>query len=224
MEAHGKDRVHALAKEAGVTANEVLRLLGAWGEIVKSASSVVEASLARRLRDHYAIQIRDSIASGAYGISAGPGHPNAGDGGFGAAYERARRNSRAKSTYAKPPAGEIETAIYRHVIDPRRTRQGRYTPEERDRVERLTRQWALTWLPDVIGWIRVSGGTDPSVSVKLFQKGLTPADAELRLGFGRLEPTRETIIQRVMNGTLGVNDAVRQVEQFRCSDQATGSE
>lgn len=60
--------------------------------------------------------------------------------------------------------------------------------------------------------------------MKLFQKGLTPADAELRLGFGRLEPTRETIIQRVMNGTLGVNYAVRQVEQFRCSDQATGSE
>lgn len=224
MQAHGKNRVHALAKEVGVTAKEVLRLLGGWGEVVKSASSVVEAPLARRVREHYATQLWDSIAPGDYGISVGNAHTNASDGGFAAAYEQARRNSRGKPAAQKARPGEIEAAIYRHVIDPGRTRQGRYTPEERDRAERLTRQWALTWLPDVVGWIRVSGGKDPTVSAKLSERGLTPDDAELRLGFGRLEPTRNTIIQRVMSGNLGVNDAVRQVMQFRLSDQATGSE
>ncbi|WP_253778603.1 translation initiation factor IF-2 [Goodfellowiella coeruleoviolacea] len=47
----GKARVHELAKELGVTSKEVLNKLADLGEYVKSASSTVEAPVARRLRD-----------------------------------------------------------------------------------------------------------------------------------------------------------------------------
>ncbi|GAA3839971.1 hypothetical protein GCM10022243_02870 [Saccharothrix violaceirubra] len=50
----GKARVHELAKELGVTSKELLNKLADQGEYVKSASSTVEAPVARRLRDAYA--------------------------------------------------------------------------------------------------------------------------------------------------------------------------
>jgi translation initiation factor IF-2 len=49
----GKARVHELAKELGVTSKDVLAKLKELGEFVKSASSTVEAPVARRLRDAY---------------------------------------------------------------------------------------------------------------------------------------------------------------------------
>ncbi|KXO92129.1 translation initiation factor IF-2 [Tsukamurella pulmonis] len=49
----GKARVHELAKELGVTSKEVLARLSEQGEFVKSASSTVEAPVARRLRESY---------------------------------------------------------------------------------------------------------------------------------------------------------------------------
>src|SRR5690606_39593260 len=45
--------VHELAKELGVTSKEVLAKLKEQGEFVKSASSTVEAPVARRLRDAF---------------------------------------------------------------------------------------------------------------------------------------------------------------------------
>jgi len=47
----GKARVHELAKELGVTSKQVLTKLESLGEYVKSASSTVEAPVARKLRD-----------------------------------------------------------------------------------------------------------------------------------------------------------------------------
>ncbi|HEY2723727.1 MAG TPA: translation initiation factor IF-2 [Pseudonocardiaceae bacterium] len=49
----GKARVHELAKELGVTSKEVLSKLADLGEYVKSASSTVEAPVARKLRDSF---------------------------------------------------------------------------------------------------------------------------------------------------------------------------
>jgi translation initiation factor IF-2 len=57
----GKARVHELAKELGVTSKEVLNKLAEQGEYVKSASSTVEAPVARRLRDAY---VKSSKKSG----------------------------------------------------------------------------------------------------------------------------------------------------------------
>jgi translation initiation factor IF-2 len=49
-----KARVHELAKEFGVTSKQVLAKLQEMGEFVKSASSTVEAPVARRLQDAFA--------------------------------------------------------------------------------------------------------------------------------------------------------------------------
>ncbi len=49
----GKARVHELAKELGVSSKEVLARLSQQGEFVKSASSTVEAPVARRLRESF---------------------------------------------------------------------------------------------------------------------------------------------------------------------------
>src|SRR5690606_4179577 len=50
----GKARVHELAKELGVPSKTVLAKLKEMGEFVKSASSTVEAPVARRLREEMA--------------------------------------------------------------------------------------------------------------------------------------------------------------------------
>lgn len=222
--AQGKARVHELAAEFGVTAKDILVLLSGWGEFLKSASSTVEAPLARRVREHYAARPPRPIAARDYGASADlRGPTGADDGGFGAALEKARRQGRRTSPGSHKP-GDIETALYRRVIDPVRTRHGGYTPEERDRVERLMRRWLETWLDDMAEWIRVSGGQHPDDAVKLHAAGLTPMDADLRLGFGRIDPTRDTIMQRVIKGTIGIKDAVSQVKEYRRSQSATGSD
>lgn len=63
----GKARVHQLAKELGVTSKEVLAKLAAQGERVKSASSTVEAPVARRLREAYGVPHPVPRAAGAKG-------------------------------------------------------------------------------------------------------------------------------------------------------------
>ena len=49
----GKARVHELAKELGVESKVVLAKLKEMGEFVKSASSTIEAPVARRLREEF---------------------------------------------------------------------------------------------------------------------------------------------------------------------------
>lgn len=222
--AQGKARVHELAAEFGVTAKDILVILGGWNEFVKSASSTVEAPLARRVREHYAARPPRPITARDYGASAGASRPVvADDNDFWAELEKAHRQSRRTSPGSHKP-GEIETALFRCVIDPVRTRRGNYTPEEHDRVERLLRRWLETWLDDMAEWISVSGGQHPDIAVQLCAAGLTPADADLRLGFGRIDPSRDTIIRRVIRGTLGIKDAVSQVEEYRRSQSATGTD
>ncbi|MET9325947.1 translation initiation factor IF-2 [Tsukamurella sp. NPDC003166] len=67
----GKARVHELAKELGVTSKEVLARLSEQGEFVKSASSTVEAPVARRLRESYGPK-SDGGAKPAGGAKPGP--------------------------------------------------------------------------------------------------------------------------------------------------------
>ncbi len=68
----GKARVHELAKELGVTSKEVLARLSQQGEFVKSASSTVEAPVARRLRESFggAKPAADKVKAGANGAPA----------------------------------------------------------------------------------------------------------------------------------------------------------
>ncbi|WP_280232452.1 translation initiation factor IF-2 [Nocardia cyriacigeorgica] len=67
----GKARVHELAKELGVTSKELLAKLKEQGEFVKSASSTVEAPVARRLRE--SVASKSAPADGATaGAKPGP--------------------------------------------------------------------------------------------------------------------------------------------------------
>ncbi|WP_326547144.1 translation initiation factor IF-2 [Mycolicibacterium sp. ND9-15] len=72
----GKARVHELAKELGVTSKEVLARLSEQGEFVKSASSTVEAPVARRLRESFgggkaAEKVAEKVKADGNGSSAG---------------------------------------------------------------------------------------------------------------------------------------------------------
>ncbi|WP_159426387.1 translation initiation factor IF-2 N-terminal domain-containing protein, partial [Mycolicibacterium vaccae] len=76
----GKARVHELAKELGVTSKQVLARLSEQGEFVKSASSTVEAPVARRLRESFGGNKSDKPAApagsnGSAGVSAKPSAP-----------------------------------------------------------------------------------------------------------------------------------------------------
>jgi translation initiation factor IF-2 len=74
----GKARVHELAKELGVTSKEVLARLSEQGEFVKSASSTVEAPVARRLRESFGgakPSAETKATDGAVRAAAGNGAP-----------------------------------------------------------------------------------------------------------------------------------------------------
>ncbi|HVE95613.1 MAG TPA: translation initiation factor IF-2 [Pseudonocardiaceae bacterium] len=76
----GKARVHELAKELGVTSKEVLKKLADLGEYVKSASSTVEAPVARKLRDSFpseAVKVSQANGASASSRSSGGGSPAA---------------------------------------------------------------------------------------------------------------------------------------------------
>src|SRR3954471_21120507 len=70
----GKARVHELAKEFGVDSKTVLAKLKEQGEFVKSASSTVEAPVARRLREALGAPRRGE-PRGAGGAGTGPAPP-----------------------------------------------------------------------------------------------------------------------------------------------------
>src|SRR6476469_4197839 len=76
----GKARVHELAKELGVESKTVLAKLQELGEYVKSASSTVEAPVARRLRASLEAAEAGSAPAPAPASPAAPAPPAAPDG------------------------------------------------------------------------------------------------------------------------------------------------
>ncbi|HEY3008310.1 MAG TPA: translation initiation factor IF-2 [Micromonosporaceae bacterium] len=74
----GKARVHELAKELGVESKIVLARLKEMGEFVKSASSTVEAPVARRLREVFVASpgpVASAVTAGEPKVSAKPAPP-----------------------------------------------------------------------------------------------------------------------------------------------------
>lgn len=100
----GKARVHELAKQLGVTSKEVLAQLNAQGERVKSASSTVEAPVARRLREAYEVPHpapRAAVAKGQRRAASTIPTP------LDVASGKAQRQRTATATSPQPkPAGE----------------------------------------------------------------------------------------------------------------------
>ncbi|MFC0006181.1 translation initiation factor IF-2 [Micromonospora siamensis] len=68
----GKARVHELAKELGVESKTVLAKLKEMGEFVKSASSTVEAPVARRLRNAFVASAGSAPAPAAPPVAPAP--------------------------------------------------------------------------------------------------------------------------------------------------------
>ena len=73
----GKARVHELAKELGVESKIVLAKLKEMGEFVKSASSTVEAPVARRLRGAFSASQEAAASQAASAAPAAPSTPQA---------------------------------------------------------------------------------------------------------------------------------------------------
>jgi len=105
-----KARVHELAKELGVTSKEVLARLSEQGEFVKSASSTVEAPVARRLRESFgggkAAAKTEEPAAKAPAKSAAKAAPAAG--GDGKAAKPAAPAAPAAPKPSAPPAPAAE--------------------------------------------------------------------------------------------------------------------
>ncbi|ULP44120.1 translation initiation factor IF-2 [Mycobacterium lentiflavum] len=97
----GKARVHELAKELGVTSKEVLARLNEQGEFVKSASSTVEAPVARRLRESF---------GGGKPSAGAKSAPKAPDRSLDKALDRAIQKPSGNGAAAAAPAKPAETA------------------------------------------------------------------------------------------------------------------
>ncbi|MHA7650705.1 translation initiation factor IF-2 [Mycobacterium sp. ML4] len=111
----GKARVHELAKELGVTSKEVLARLTEQGEFVKSASSTVEAPVARRLRESFgggkpaAAKSPQSVPAASAPTAAKPAAkaaPSAADSALDRALDKAVGNGAPTSAPARPAAPE----------------------------------------------------------------------------------------------------------------------
>ncbi|MBJ7341215.1 translation initiation factor IF-2 N-terminal domain-containing protein, partial [Mycolicibacterium sp.] len=97
----GKARVHELAKELGVTSKEVLARLSEQGEFVKSASSTVEAPVARRLREALGGGSKPAPAKSA---PAAPKAPSGGAATNGGVVTSAPKPGGPKPAAPRPPA------------------------------------------------------------------------------------------------------------------------
>ncbi|MGV0049747.1 translation initiation factor IF-2 [Mycobacterium colombiense] len=113
----GKARVHELAKELGVTSKEVLARLNDQGEFVKSASSTVEAPVARRLRESFGGGKAAEKAPAKASAQAGAKAPAAKapdkslDKALDNAIGSAGGNGEATATPAKPAAPQASAAV-----------------------------------------------------------------------------------------------------------------
>ncbi|MBV9353084.1 MAG: translation initiation factor IF-2 N-terminal domain-containing protein, partial [Mycobacterium sp.] len=106
----GKARVHELAKELGVTSKEVLARLSEQGEFVKSASSTVEAPVARRLRESFGAGKAAAAKTAGNGAVAAPPAKVAGDGAAATAPAKAAERKPSAPAAAPPPAASAPPA------------------------------------------------------------------------------------------------------------------
>jgi hypothetical protein len=164
--------VREVAEELGLTTHQLLAELAARGYFVKSASSTLEPPVITRLRQELPVGHTRPIDENLYGNSAVRRPQKRGDeDGFWSAVERAQQNRGSSSGRTRDtPSGPITTAILELVIVPQRPAhirraEGKYTPEECDGADCISRNWASAWLTggtdnesDIVEWIRVAQG------------------------------------------------------------------
>jgi hypothetical protein len=96
------------------------------------------------------------------------------------------------------------------------------TPKERDRAQRLTKQWAATWLSDMVDWIRVSGGelveVLPADSVPV-SAGHTCSGAAC----ADVDPSAASRVRRQSPSGSPTNAAMRSISRCRRSIDSASS-
>ncbi|BBY06433.1 translation initiation factor IF-2 N-terminal domain-containing protein [Mycobacterium noviomagense] len=235
-----KLRVHELAREFGWTSRQLLDELRRRGEFVKSAANTLEAPVVRAIRRDFAAvggpsDLETAVTRELYGRSAEPHAADESGDSFAAALARAKSKSVPKKAKSRTPQwrSAILQAILDEVIVPRRPEHldkphGTYFSWELKQAEEMNAQWAAARLnglgcddSEVIGWIRLSGGERPQLAVDLFQGGVSPEEAQLRLGYGgRIDPRRPTLYQRLRDGHMSRSEIIAAVREWHRNNSA----
>lgn len=146
-----KIRVYELAKELGIESAQLLRLLKDMGVIVRSASSLVEAPVERRVKEVLA-QRPDLVTRPA-----------------------AREESRTERPLGQPRSGVKpfkSPAPKSRPVRPKRLEPGKHTKTPWDEA------WFAD--SDRSAWV-AAGINDPKMAIALIGKGLGPADMNERV-------------------------------------------
>lgn len=235
-------RVHELARELGWTSRQLLDELRRRGEFVKSASSVLEAPVVRAMRENFAtanegVDREATVDPAVYGHSAeAPVVAQDSTETFAAAVERARTQSetkdQARTAQWRPPILQVlleEIVIAQRPEHLEKPSGGVYFRWELKKAERLNALWAEARLnglnahdAEVIKWIRLSDGQRPKVAADLASCGITPEEADLRIGHGgRIDARLPTIYERYRNRRIGRSETIALTRQWR-QNQRTG--
>jgi hypothetical protein len=185
----GKARVHELAAELGVPAKDVLAKLKELGEFVKSASSTVDAPVARRLRECYrqrpagqrpvvprpAVSPPHAAVTGQRGVSSPsrrtPFAP------------LPSRRPRREWYRGEEPQGLTRFLLDNYVVkqrDPEQKPPSRpYWDDEVRRARKLSDEWAGTLLEglefsDILRWVRA--GWSAEHAGVLHRAGIPPEE------------------------------------------------
>jgi hypothetical protein len=75
--------------------------------------------------------------------------------------------------------------------------------------------------PIVIKWIRLSGGHRPRLAAELSSADITPAEANLHLGYGgRIDPRMDTLYARFRDRRITRSEVIAAVRQWRQNNAA----
>ena len=227
----GKARVHELAKEFGVDSKTLLAKLKELGFFVKSASSLVEAPVARQLRECFPHAQRSTSPPGRPAPrSAVQGHA--------APLPPVRRMSSALPPRPQPlpafPSRRLRREWYRgtppegltkylldHYVVWRRDPEGRppggscsYFDDEVRQAKDLSAEWAPTLFDglefgDIVLWVRE--GAPAQYAGDLHRAGVRPEE----LSWSYEDRGAEPLSMRLIRGQWTVEMVVNEVERRR---------
>jgi hypothetical protein len=227
----GKARVYELAAEFGVPSRDVLAKLKELGEFVRSASSTVDAPVARRLRECYPQRppgqrrasprpaVSTAQSAGVDGREGQCGVPPS-----------ARRLSPAPIPNRRPrrewyrgaePEGLTRYLLDNYVVkqrDPEEKAPGSpYWDDEVRRARKLSDEWAVTLLeglelPDILRWVRA--GRPAKHAGALHRAGVLPEE----LGWSYEDRGALALGSRLAVGSWTVEMVVNEVQRRRALD------